>query len=73
MKKLMLLGALTGSLGGCYWNGTMSTPSGLREHHRGVNGSYAVIRDRQDDPYHELQRKVETEKTIRIQLGRTEQ
>jgi hypothetical protein len=46
----------------------MSTPSGLRENHTGEVGAISAIRDRNDDPYHELQRYKEEQKTLRIQL-----
>lgn len=69
MRNLLAVIMLSAPLTGCYWSAVAGTPSGIREHHIGQNGSIAVIRDREDDPYHATQRHREEQKTLRIQLG----
>ena len=70
MKRLMTVAFATSFLCSCQW--TFSTPSGLREHYRGLNGLTVPKATAKDDPYHELQRVQEEQRTLRLQLGRAE-
>lgn len=57
------------SLTGCY--ATISTPSGLREHHRGLNGLVTTGKSAPNklDEYHKTQRFDEEQKTLRIRFN----
>lgn len=62
------------ALSGCYGTMTLSTPSGLREHHRGKNGSLSIAKTPagEEDYYHSTQKHYESQKTERT-LGRVQE
>ena len=67
--KVMLIGFAACALTSCVWQA--STPSGIRELNKGYVGLASV--NRQDTPFHELEREVEKQKTLRIQFSGGEQ
>lgn len=54
--KVVFITVVATSVTNCHW--TMSTPSGLREHHRGMNGLITTGKATPDidDAYHKTQR-----------------
>lgn len=67
---IVLLGIVssTGVLAGCH--ATFSTPSGLREHHRGINGGLSVAKSKNDgvELYHETQKATDRTSLELLQL-----
>ena len=58
MLLLLIVGS-SFSLSACHM--TLSTPSGLREHHRGINGGLSVAKSKNDgkEEYHQTQRETD--------------
>lgn len=63
MKKLMALALMGACLSSCVW----STPSGIRELNAGYVGAASL--EKEDTPFHELERHREEQKTIRLTFG----
>lgn len=61
--RMLLLGFAICTLASCVW----STPSGIRELNKGYVGAASL--DKEDTPFHELERHREEQKTLRITLG----